>query len=312
MDRELAKDILTTLAYYDAMDFPMTSFEIWKYLTCIGGNHERQEKYSLYEIVKELEEEKLQKFIGQFQGYFFLKGRDELVRQRIERNKISETKYKIGQKVVFWLRFVPYLRMVAVTGSLSMKNAQKDSDLDFLVVLKHGKIFTGRLLVTLLIHFLGKRRHGDIINNRICLNYFITTNSLDIKLKDVFSASQIAFAVPLFGFKVFRKYQEKNGWVKNYILNFQTGVIPSSKLISDSKIVKIIRKIGESILSFEFIENILEKLQKEKIAKNPKTYQKESIIIADGESLVFLPEPKGPQIFEKFKQKLDAIKQSSY
>ncbi len=233
---ELEKNILATLAYYDVMDYPMTSFEIHKYFTnfnqqpAVGGGEP-----GLLEIINGLESEKLKKFIEEYRGFYFLKGRKALVEQRLERNKIAESKFKILLKTVRWLRFVPYVRMIAVTGRLAMKNTEPESDLDILVVLKYGKIFTGRTLVTLAVHLLGRRRYGKKITNRICLNYFITAKSLEINLKDAFSASEYSFIFPLFGFDVFQKFQQANGWIKNYKPNYRADDIPNLKLLPDTR-----------------------------------------------------------------------------
>jgi len=64
----LTKYILTTIVYYDVMDYPMTAFEIWKYLTRVSGEDENIEKFSLADVVKGLEDEKLRRFIEEYRG----------------------------------------------------------------------------------------------------------------------------------------------------------------------------------------------------------------------------------------------------
>lgn len=317
MNSELSKYILTTLAYYDVMDFPMTAFEIWKYLTVISNfevpisnekSNDQNIKYSLADVINELEDEKLQKFVEEFQGYYFLRGRGDLVEQRIERNKIAEQKFRLVRGVVFWLRFVPFVRGVAVTGRLAMKNTEVKSDLDFLVVLKKGKIFTGRTLVTLVVHLLGKRRYDQKIKNRVCLNYFITDKSLEINLKDVFSASEYSFLVPVFGRKTFKKFQWKNSWIVKYKPNYQADTLNGAKLLHDSKVAKTIRKAGEKLLHFSFIEQGLKKWQIQRILNDPRTKQNGSMIVANDETLIFLPNPQSPKVFEKFQERLAELK----
>lgn len=305
---EFEKNILATLAYYDVMDYPMTSFEIHKYFTnfnqqpAVGGG-----ETGLLEIINGLESEKLKKFIEEYRGFYFLKGRMASVEQRLERNKIAESKFKILLRIVCWLRFVPYVRMIAVTGRLAMKNTESGSDLDILVALKRGKIFTGRTLVTLAVHLLGKRRYGEKITNRICLNYFITEKSLEINLKDAFSASEYSFIFPLFGFAVFQKFQEENSWIKNYKPNYRADDIPNLKLLPDTRSAKFFRQIGEKIFSFDFIEDWLKRWQTQRIANDPRTKKAGSMIIANDDMLVFLPEPQSPEVFEKFKDKLKGL-----
>lgn len=301
----LQKNILATIAYYDGMDYPMTAFEIHKYLMNFNpqpATHNSQR--DLPEIINELESEKLKRHIEEFRGFYFLKGRKNLVEERIQRNKIAEEKYKILLPAVKRLRLAPYVRMIAVTGSLAMKNTEADSDMDILVVLKQGKIFTGRTLVSLLAHILGKRRHGNKITDRICLNYFITTKSLEITLKDIFSAHEYSFMFPLFGFEIFREFQKQNGWIKKYKPNYQFDSLPNRKLLEDAWFAKLFRAAGETIFGFDFLENWLRRWQTKRITYNPRTRQKGSMIIANNEMLVFLPEPRGPEMFEKFQTKL--------
>ena len=308
MPENLLKYILTTLAYYDVMDYPMTAFEIWKHLTQVNGQEgNSKKKYNITDIIRELENEKLKRFIDEYWGFYFLKGRKDLVDKRLKCNKISQEKMKIARRIAKCLRFIPYVRMVAITGSLAMKNSNSVSDIDFLVVLKHGKIFTGRLLVTLIVHLLGRRRYGEKINNRVCLNYFITTKTLEINLKDIFSASEYSFIFPIFGFNIFRKFKEANCWIERYKINYQTNLLANLKIVRENKTIKFIRKSGEKILDFSFIEEYLKKWQIGRIVSDPRTHKPGSVVIANDEMLVFLPEPQGPGLYVAFQKKLNGL-----
>lgn len=305
---ELQKNILSTVAYYDAMDYPMTSFEVWEYLTRVANGADGEDgAYSLLAVINELESDRIKRFIEESRGFYFLKGRVDLVEKRLERNKIANNKIKIALRVTKWLRFVPFVRMIAVTGSLAMKNTESLSDLDLLIVLKHGKIFTGRTLVTGVVHLLGRRRYGDKIANRICLNYFITTKSLEINLKDLFSASEYSFIRPVFGWHNFQKFQRANEWMKKYKPNFHPDEIPNLKFLKETFFTYRLRLIGEMLLSFSFIEEFLKKWQTKRIARDPRTHKTGSMVVANEEMLVFLPEPQGPQVFEKFKKRLGSL-----
>jgi predicted nucleotidyltransferase len=262
---------------------------------------------SLPLIAEELEGEKLKKIIEEYHGFFFLKGRKSLVDQRINRNKISESKIRILLKVTKILRFVPYVRMIAVTGRMAMKNAEEKSDLDVLIVIKEGRIFTGRTLVTLAVHLMGKRRYRGKIANRVCLNYFITTNSLEISMKDMYSSSEYYFMLPLFGKETFRKFQKDNRWISEYKANYQETSADNLKTIEDDFLSAKIRYIGEKIFTFNFIEKILKTWQIKRINKNPKTNQIGSMVVASDEALVFLPNPQGPKIYDKFKEKISSL-----
>jgi hypothetical protein len=262
--------------------------------------------FALGEVVEELEGKELKKYIEEFQGFYFLKGRKNLVERRIQNDKNSIVKYKIAERIVWWLRFVPFVRMIAVTGTLAMKNSERSSDIDFFVVLEKGRIWTGRLLVTLVVHLLGKRRYENKIKNRICLNYFIAAGSLGIKRQDLFAANEYSFIYPLLGFDIYKKFGEANiGWIKKYKPNFEYGDLkPAKYYVEHGQFSRFIQKFRENLINFlggDRIESWLKKKQIEKIKRNPLTYKKGGYVEYNDENLVFLPEPQGPGILEKLK-----------
>lgn len=312
MTDNLSKNILSTVAYYDVMDYPMTAFEIWKYLISSkyeveGEKQEEKAGNSLGEVIEELEKEETKKFISEFRGFYFLKGKENLVEKRIERNKISNMKLKKARKIIAWLKFVPFVRMIAVAGRVGAKNSCAGSDIDILIVFRQGKIFTGRFLATALVHFLGKRRHADKIANRICFNHFVS-DEMSISVQDLYSSHNYVFITPLFGADLFRKFLEKNLWIKNYRPNF-SFLENNLKEIKDTKISSWIRGYLEKIFSSDRIENKLKKWQSEKIKKNPLTEKKGGMIICSEAELAFWPdfENQGPKIFEKFQENLEKI-----
>lgn len=300
----LSKNILSTVVYYDILDYPLTAFEVWKYLTTAGG---KSENVRLGSIIEALESPILSEMIETEGGLYFLRGRRKLVEERVARNKISQRKIKLAIKVVRALRFVPFVRMIALTGRVAMKNAQPRSDLDFFIVLEEGKIFIGRLLVTLATHLLGKRRYADKITDRACLNYFITSDALEIKLKDIYSSSEYSFIYPLFGKEIFARFQRENFWIADFKPNFVSDEISNVKAVEDSDLSKAVRRYGEILFSFGWIENLLRKWQMKRIGKDPRTHQKGSAVMANNDSLVFLPDPHGPKIYDKYREKMEEL-----
>jgi predicted nucleotidyltransferase len=306
---KLARDILATVVYYDCMDFPLTSFEIWKYLFRIDYYEieNQPKKYSLADILYEIGHGALTGYIDQKNGFYFLTGRDELLENRIEKEKISERKIKKLKKIVKFFRFIPFVRMIAITGGLAMKNARSNSDWDLLIVMKSGHIWTGRTLFTIAAQLIGKRRYGKNISDRVCLNYFVTDASLNLLTKDVYSASEYSFIFPIFGWDTFKKFQLKNEWIRNMKPIYDISYLPPIHLIYDTALSKKIKLIGEFIFGGKTLEKFLKKIETKKILKNPKTAKAGSIIHAYDEALIFLPDPKGPKIFEKFKKKIESM-----
>ncbi len=302
----LAKKIIATVAYHDVLDYPLTVFELWKYLienTEITIDDQVKKPLMLIDIINALEDVELKKRIKTDAGYYFFDGREHLVSQRVERNKISEDKYKIIRRVVGFLRFVPFVRMILITGRVAMKNAEKKSDLDLLLVFEKGHIFSGRFLTVILLSLLGKKRTERKIKNKICLNHFLSTD-LSTEVQDLFSAHEYVFMSPIFGAQLYAKFFKKNAWIKKYQPNFEGSVL-FVREIKDNKFSKSIRQFLEYLFSFDFIENSLKKFQLAKIMANPKTQKAGGVIIHSDNELAFWPdfEKQGPRVFEEFKKR---------
>ncbi len=316
---ELQKNILATIAYYDGLNYPLTIFEIWKYLMkfsflnsgCLKDKNGAENlNYSLSNIVRELSEYNMRRLIEEHQGFYFWRGRKEIVDKRIKANKISEAKIKRLRRAVWFLRFIPYVRMIGVTGRLSMKSASQQSDWDVLIVLKNGHIWTGRTLVTAFLQLIGKRRYGKKIKDRICLNHFITDESLEVITKEKFpefSAHEFSFIFPIFDSGIFQKFQFRNSWIRNYCFNYYLAETKNLKTLEDNKITKNIRKVGEFFLNFKFLESWLANWQRKKIKRNPKTQLPGSFISVSDKHLVFLPKPQGSELLFYLKQKMENL-----
>ena len=302
MTNSLLRNIIFTVAYYDVLGYPMTSFEIWKYLINMQGAEE-DPIFSLEDVFKELEKEEIKNHIDEYRGFYFLKGKKDLVEQRICGDKISNRKIKKAQKITTWLRLIPFIKMIAVAGRVGSKNAQVGSDIDMLIIFKHGKIFTGRFLATVATHFLGQRRHKNKITNRICLNHFLS-DKCDISVRDLYSAHSYVFTFPLYGGKFYQNFFKENNWIKKYRPNF-LFLENNAKEIFDDKFSFWIRRILEIIFRPDFFEKVLKKWQVKKIKNNPLTGKAGGVIIYNDFELAFWPdfENQGPKIFEEFKGK---------
>jgi len=328
----LQKSILSTIVYYDTLDYPLTSFEVFKYLVnplhisqCVklSSTHkdfevDRSAKISLNGVIRSLENKKVRRFIDEENGFYFLKGREEIIRIRIERQKIADQKWKKAKKIIRWLQVIPYLRMVAVCGSLALNNPRQESDIDVVIVVKNGRIWSTRFFVTALLQLMGKRRHKNFTKDRICLNHYLTDKSLEI-FKSLSNAQIYAHIIPLLEikYKIYEEFQKANAWIKNYLLFWPElfvrhlfggdqkvkGEIKYFKILKKNPLLEFIARLGEICLNNKFgdlLELILEKLQKKLIEKNPLTYKKGGRVTTDDTQLEFHPNSPEGKILDKY------------
>lgn len=299
----LRKAVLATVAYYDALEYPLTEFEAWKHLIADKVDPASSAP-TLGQVAAAIEGLIEGGSIVRIDGFIVLPGRQSLVRERIRSEKYSVGKIKRAARLVRGIAWVPFVRMIALTGSLSMKRGDHDSDWDLFVVLSKGAIWRGRTMLSLVLHLLGKRRHGRYIENRACLNHFVTDGSLEIAMQDYFSASEYRFMYTFLGRNTERRFELVNRWIARIKPNYQPTELPNLWLRDASPLALKIQSWLERLLSWSSAERTLSRWQKKKIERNPKSSVPGAFIVANDETLIFLPHPKGPVVFDRFKERL--------
>ncbi len=305
VDSILYKNILATITYHDVFDRPLTAFEVWKDMIRCSADHTNG-TWILSDVYDALSAWEIRQYVGEKNGLYFLQGREHLVDTRRSRAIISMQKRKKIQKIARILCMSPFVRMICVTGRLSYDHCEEKSDLDLLIVYEHGHIWTGRLCVTILAHACGFRRYGDKVNDRACLNYHITTESLTVPTKDLFAAHEYSYIFPVFDTGVFSHFCMENQWIHSYKPHMMRNRSYVTAM-KDTILTKNTRRFLELILGDRGMEQRLKRAQERKIKDNPKTQYKGGIVLYTDQFLVFLPKPHGPRVFEEYKRRFTAL-----
>ncbi len=311
MDKQLNKNIIFTLAYFGTINYPLTIFELWRNLIQID---KKRQKHSFYEVKQALEDKQLFSKISQKDGMVFLKGNEAFVEERLRANKFSITKLK---KLKFWAKIfglVPYVRGVFLTGTLSMKNAKQSSDWDVLMVLAKNRIWLGRLFLSITLQIIGKRRHGNKVSERFCLNHYITENGLILEEQNEFSANFVSNSMPILGGAIYKKFLQMNEfWIQSIKPNYRKEEISENDVesVENDGIKRRIQFFIETILEKTGIARsanaFVKKIMIKKIKQNPKTYLENADIRYGETALIFLPKPHRIEMLEKTTKKLSVL-----
>jgi len=197
--------------------------------------------------------------------------------------------------VVKVLQLVPFLRMIGLNGSLARGEASKESDIDFLVITKAGRIWTTRFFMVLLTQLTGFRRHGEKIAGRICLNRYQTDDFLEILPHDSYHGRVFSVLVPIFNkAATYKNYVNANRWMEQAGFKVKQGI--EIRPLKNSAIFGYIQKFGEMLLGGKFgnfIEKKLKKYQEKRILKNPITHSSpEGRVRISDKELCFHPPKK--------------------
>ena len=147
---------------------------------------------------------------------YFPAGRDELLQTRTRREALSRDLLGREHRVLWLVAHMPFVRMVALSGSLAHLNAERSADLDLFVITSPGRVWSVTLSVLVIARLLGCRK-------RMCLNYVISERAMTIEPADLFSANQIIHLRPIVGHDVFERFVNANPFVRTFYPNFDPG-----------------------------------------------------------------------------------------
>ncbi len=291
----LEKAIISAIAYFDLFDYPLTSFEVWRWL--YTDSEGENVPCPLRDVLRAFAKSQyLHERLEFREGYYFLKGRGDIVVSRQSRYRIAEKKYLRARKLVKALSMIPFVRMIAVCNKLGYNNNTLDSDIDVFIICAQGRLWFTRLMVTLVTQFAGMRRHGINISQRVCLSFYLSTSRLSIHdlaktPSDPYLSYWISHLYPLFGADTYHAFMEANRWVQKTLPNLQSVSASPRRTVGQgrqSRVQRMFEIVFRGPLG-AMSEKIAKSVQMKRIARNPDSHLKEhtSDVVVDDTVLKF-------------------------
>lgn len=215
--------ILAALAYSDIFDHPLTLDELHRFLVVPAAKDEVAACVS--EMTGVLFED----------GYYFLADRPEIVELRRTREANSRKAFRRAVLYGRILGGLPFIRMVAMTGSLAMLNLSKNRDMDFMLIAKPGRVWLARAFA------LAFGRLARLVGDVICPNVIVSENALVWDARSLYAAREFAQMIPVSGLAAYHRLLAANPWVNE--------ILPNAPLKSTGLPVKKRNRI-QSILEF--------------------------------------------------------------
>ena len=117
LEDDLTRSVLLTLLYADLFDHALTIEELWRYLVLRSARRDEVEA-AVARAATALE---------RHDGLVTWRGRARLVAERGRRRERSAEMWRQAERYAGWMRRAPWVRMVAVCGSLAMENPRASS-----------------------------------------------------------------------------------------------------------------------------------------------------------------------------------------
>ena len=197
------QSIIKALAYFNIFNYPLRKDEIYNFLEkdCDTSSFEK----CLYSLCDD-------GIIYRVEEFYSLQRDRSLAARRTEGGKMAAEHLKIADRISRFLYSFPFVKGIAVSGSLSKDFADKDSDIDFFIITKANRLWLARTLMHLFkkITYLTGRQHW------FCMNYFIDELAFEIKEKNVYTAIEVMTVLPLQGNGVFKDFFAANKWTRSF------------------------------------------------------------------------------------------------
>lgn len=238
----LERAILEALAYSDIFDQPLRLEELHRYLPV---------RAALDELPSALNS--LNRQIDSKDGLYFLAGREEIIEVRREREAHSRELLPHAFRYGRILGRLPFIRMVALTGSLAVLNVSRNADFDYMLVAAPGRVWTARAFALTL------NRAVNILGHTLCPNLIISEAAPEWDQHDLYSARELHQMIPITGMDLYQKLMKANEWTRNFLPNAAMSMrtTEGSEAISSSKVERILGgSLGDRLETWEMNRKI--------------------------------------------------------
>lgn len=204
--RILRETVTNTIAYFDIFRYPLKIDEVVTFMG-IGG-------FTRDEVETALQELTMRGLVFRLDDFYSLHADYENVSRRLKGN-IEAVRHMPSAKR--WARFIsyfPFVRGVLISGSLSKGYMDEKSDLDFFIITAPGRLWITRMLLVVF-----KRIFLFDSHKKFCVNYFLDADLPIITEENIFTATELATLIPLYGADEYNKLMRSNLWLSEYLPN---------------------------------------------------------------------------------------------
>jgi len=224
--------ILRILAYFDIFQYPLTKKEIRQFLP----------EFTDAKLESILQSMILNRTVFLQNDFYSLHDNPLLAYRRKEGNLRAKKLIPRANSIGSFLYLFPFVRAIAISGSLSKDFAEENADIDFFIITKSNRLWIARTIMHLFkkLTFITGHQHY------FCMNYYIDEEALLIQDKNIFTAIEIGTLLPVRGYRTLNEFFEVNSWSSEFI----NGVAKLNAPVRDKKEVKPwYKRFSESVFN---------------------------------------------------------------
>lgn len=242
----LSDRVLATIKFFDLQDYPLTAFEVWRYLVSEpkGLRGELDDQFELKskpDLIKPVPVH-FDTVLGQLDvlvhdgqllqqnGFYTFPENKKKIGQRLRNYRYGLKREQLIKRYLYFTRHLPFVRGISLAGSQALGLQRPTSDIDLLIITDTKFMWLARSFLTVYFHLTGTRRHGKKIANRFCLNHYIAApREVDVE-RNLYKAMEYSKLRPLIFPGQTRLFQQANEkWIRMFFPNMQFYNFPKPK-----------------------------------------------------------------------------------
>lgn len=229
--QELEREVINTLLYFDIFHYPLKRNEIFSHLQ-INSVAQEEVDAAINRLLDKCS-------VYQYGEFYSLHNDLANIERRIKGNAFAERLRPLVQKRAKLISRFPFVRAVMASGSFSKNYMDENSDVDFFIVTEPGRLWIARTLLVLYKRVVLFNSH-----KYFCINYFLDEQHLEIEEKNLFTATELASLIPLYGHDTYRRLVDSNRWVRDYLPNIRARNAPK-----DATGTGILKTVAQKLLN---------------------------------------------------------------
>jgi hypothetical protein len=184
----------------------------------------------------------LRRIVEHRNGFFFPRGQAHLIEERRRRESRSRAFLAVHGPLLQVIAALPYVQMVALSGSVAHLNLESGGDLDLFIVTSGRHVWTTAVVAVMASKLLRRRR-------TLCANFIVADSALAFEQQDLFTANQITGLKPLTGTATYRRLIAANPFVSRLYPNFHPSSVMTLRLRQPA-VVRHVRRAAEALLAW--------------------------------------------------------------
>ncbi len=297
-DKDLHNDILKTIAYFDIFGYPLTAGQIFSFLP--------RKVVSVADVTLAADALVLKGKLSNEKQYFFLPTNDKrIVERRIVDEKRAKKMLSYAKIISAFIKRIPFIRGIFVTGSLSKDIATSSSDIDFMIVTAPERLWICRTWLSLF-------RQVFLFNKSkfFCTNFYVTENGYSLNRRNYYTAVEVVTTKVIWNENAFYQYQRSNNWTNEFLPNITVSADKKILISSSPSILQRCLELICNILPLRSLNHMLmefNRTRRKKTFKHLDQKQLDSLFIITPDVASVWPNDHQKPVLKQFQEKISQL-----